>query len=163
MVKHGVLKKQIIKTVSQLFPCQERKPDDAIEFSIVMNPFNINLCSFVIEKFKNIDVIRVVCIILTTPKIQQSLKKLSREETEFTMGEFDKIYHKQFNTEYKFSDDYSSIQNTKFFLTQNLSYQSLLDLIFLNIILTKEVAKIFNIMDTGVQSPKIDSNNSMYK
>lgn len=164
MAKHGVLQERILKMISQFFPCRERKVDDPkIEFSIIVHPFNTNLCSFAIEKFKNIDSIRVACIIMTTPKIQQSLKKLSREEFEFTMGEFDKIYHEQFKTEYTFSKDYTSIQNMKFFLTQNLSHQLLLDSIFLNAILAKEVAKIFRVMDEEVKLPEVDTNNSMYK
>ena len=97
------------------------------------------------------------------PQIQQTLKKLSKEEIESAMGEFDKIYHEQFKTEYQFSKDYTSIQNMKFFLIQNLSYQSLLDSIFLNVILVKEVVKVFNDIDAGLKSPEIDPNNSMYK
>ena len=150
--------------VKQFFSCQERELDDAtIEFLIMVKPFNTNLCSFVIGKLKNMDIVRVTCIIIPTLKIQQSLKKLSKEEFDYTMKEFDKIYHGEFKTEYKFSKDYTSVQNIKFFLAQNLSYQSLLDSIFLNVILVKEIAKIFNDMDTGVKSPEINPNNSMYK
>ena len=97
------------------------------------------------------------------PQIQQTLKKLSKEEIESAMGEFDKIYHEQFKTGYQFSKDYTSIQNMKFFLIQNLSYPSLLDSIFLNVILVKEVVKVFNDIDAGLKSPEIDPNNSMYK
>ncbi len=142
MVKHGVLQERIIKMISQFLPCKERKlEDDAIGFSIMVHPFNTDLCSFAIEKFKNIDCIRVTCIIVTTPKIQQALKKLSKEEIEFTMGTFDEIYPEQFKTEYRFSEDYKSVQNMKFFLIQNLSYQSLLDSLFLNIVLARKNSK----------------------
>ena len=164
MVKHGVLKERIIKMVSQFFPCQERELNDTtIEFSILIKPFKTDSCSFAIEKLKNIDSVRITCIIIPTTKIQQTLKKLSKEEIEYTMGEFDQIYHEQFKTGYQFTKDYASIQNMKFFLIQNLSYQSLLDSIFLNVILVKEVVKFFNDIDAGLKSPEIDPNNSMYK
>ncbi len=162
MTRHGVLKERIIEIVSQFFPCQEKEfGNTMIEFSIIVNPFATDLFSFAIEKFKNVDIIRVTCIIVATQKVQQSLKKLSKEDMKNTMREFDKIYHEQFKTEYQFTKDYTSIQNTKFFLSQNLSYQFLLDLLFWNVALVKKVGKIFNAMDTGIKSPEIDPNNSM--
>jgi hypothetical protein len=51
----------------------------------------------------------------------------------------------------------------KYFFTQNLSYQYLLDSIFLNVLLVEETIKFLIIMDKGMESPKIDPNNSMYK
>lgn len=150
--------------VNQFFPCNERVVDNQdMEFSILILPFKTDFCSFVIEKFKKIDHIRLVCMIKTTPKIQKILKELPENEIQLTMEEFDKLYHLQFKTDYIFSKNYESIQNMTYFPIQNLSTQSLVDSIFLNTILAKEAVKFLIIMDKGMETPEVDSNNSMYK
>jgi hypothetical protein len=164
MVKHGVLQEKLIKSIGKFFPCQEGQiSTEGIEFSIIIKPFTGNLCYFIIDKLKEIETLRLTCVILTTPKIQELLKKLSKEDMQATMEQFDKLYRYQFKTNYVFEKEYKSLQNMKYFFTQNLSYQYLLDSIFLNVLLVEETIKFLIIMDKGMESPKIDPNNSMYK
>lgn len=163
MVKHGELQKRILKMVSQFMPCEERAVDDKnIEFSLLLHPFTKDFCTFAVEKFKKMDSIRLVCILNTSPKIQSTMKKLSKEDRQATMEIFTKLYQQQYKTDYIFSKDYKSIQNMKWFLTQNLSLQSLLDAILSNIMLAREAVKYLIEMDKGMESAEIDSNNTMY-
>jgi len=164
MTKHGDLQRRIMKIIGQFYACKERDPkNENIEFSIILQPFKSDFCSIAIEKFKKMDSIRLVCILHTTPKIQETLKKLTTAEMQATMEQFNNLYHRQYKTDYIFSKNYTSIQNMKWFFIQNLSYQSLLDSIFVNTILAKEAVEFLIIMDKGMQTAEIDPNNTMYR
>ena len=164
MAKHGDLQRRIIKNISQFFPCKNMDiGNPEMEFSIRFQPFTNPFCIIAIEKFKKADSIRVVCILNTTPKIQKTLKKLTDAEKQVTMEQFNNLYHHQYKTDYIFSEGYTSIQNMKQFLIQNLSLQSVLDSIFSNIILAKEVVQYLIIMDKGMESAEIDPKNTMFQ
>jgi len=164
MGKHGDLQRRITKMVSQFFPCAERDPgNEKIEFSLLIRPFKGEFCTFAIEKFKEMDSIRLVCILNTTPKIQKILKELTEADRQATMEQFTKLYQQQYKTEFIFSDGYKSIQNMKWFLIQNLSLQSLLDSIFQNVILARDAVQFLIIMDKGMESAETDPNSSIYR
>ena len=76
---------------------------------------------------------------------------------------FDDLWHLQFQTDYILSKNYETIKNVRYFPIQNLSIQSLIDSIFLNIVLTKEVIKFLNTIDENTDSIEVDLNNHMYK
>ena len=80
-----------------------------------------------------------------------------------TREQFNKLYHHEYKTDYVFSEDYSSIQNMNHLLIQNLSLQSIVDLIYSNITLAKEVAQHLIVMDEGMNSAEINPENSMYR
>ena len=164
MAKHGNLQQRIIKNISPFFPCKDIDiGNPEMEFSIRLQPFTANFCTIAIEKFKKVDSIRVVCILYTTPKIQETLKKLTDTEMRDTMEQFNKLYHRQYKTDYLFAKDYTSIQNMKHLFIQNLSLQSVLDSIYSNIVLAREVVQYLIIMDKSMESAEIDPNNPMFQ
>lgn len=164
MAKHGDLQRRIIKNLSPFFPCKDVDiGNPEMEFSIRFHPFIGKFCTIAIEKFKKADSIRVVCILNTTPKIQKILEKLTDAEMKATMEQFNNLYHRQYKTDYLFAKDYTSIQNMKHFFIQNLSLQSVLDSIYSNIILAREVVQYLIIMDKGMESAEIDPNNPMFQ
>jgi len=164
MAKHGELQGRIIKYVGKFFLCQEIEDSNPnVEFSIRLQPFKEGFCTIAIEKIKKANSIRVVCILNTTPKIQKILKELPENERDMTMEQFDKLYHLQYKTDYIFSEGYTSIQSMDHFFIQNLSFQSILNSIFSDIVLAKEVVKYLIIMDKSMQSAEIDPNSSMFQ
>jgi len=164
MAKHGDLQRRIIKNFSPFFPCKDTDiGNPEMEFSIRLQPFKANFCTIAIEKFKKLDSIRVVCILKTTSKIQKTLKKLTDAEMQVTMEQFNNLYHRQHKTNYLFAKDYTSIQNMKHFLIQNLSLQSVLDSIYSNIVLAREVVQYLIIMDKGMEPAEIDPSSSMFQ
>ena len=76
---------------------------------------------------------------------------------------FDDQWHLQFQTDYILSKNYETIKNVRYFPIQILSIQSLIDSIFLNIVLTKEVIKFLDTIDENTDSIEVDLNNLMYK
>ncbi len=163
MAKHGDLQKRLLKTIGYFYPCEEIVNNQELyEFKIKINPFKTQFAYLLIEKFKTIDAFRLVCVIHTTPKIQDILKKASPEDRNQINIQFEDVYLKH-KAELIFAQDDKSLQNIRFLLTQNLSLQEVVNSIQNNILLVKEVVKHLIAMDSSVKPTELDNTNTMFQ
>lgn len=111
MGKHGDLQKRLVKTIGQFYPCKEVDSDkEKFEFTLQIRPFKTELSYLLIEKFKSIAAFRLVCVIHTTPKIQDILKKASKEDRIQIEYQFKDVYLKH-RAEIIFGPNDTSLQN----------------------------------------------------
>lgn len=163
MGKHGDLEKKLLKIIGDFYKCEKINNDNEnYEFRVQIKPFKTALSYLLIEKFKTIDAFRLICVIHTTPKIQEILKKTSVEERVQINTLFQDVYLKH-RAELIFGENDVSFQNVKILLTQNLSLQNVLDSISDNILLVREVVKHLIEIDSSVKPTEIDNTNSMFQ
>ncbi len=163
MAKHGDLQKRLLKTIGYLYQYEVNNDhNEHYEFRIKINPFKTSLSYLLIEKLKNMDIFRLVCVIHTSPKIQDILKKASPEDRIQINTLFEDVYLKH-RAELIFAKDDESLQNIRILLTQNLSLQEVLDSILDNILLVREVVKHLIAMDNSVKPTEIDNTNNMFQ
>ncbi len=152
-----------MKTIGYFYPCNKICDNQGkFEFRIQISPFKSQLAYLLIEKFKSIDAFRLVCVIRTTPKIQDILKKASSEDRIQIEYQFEDVYLK-YKAELIFANDDASLQSIRVLLTQNLSLQEVLDSVRDNILLVKDVARLLIAMDGSTQSAELDDNNTMFQ
>ena len=148
MIKSEISQEKLFKLINARYSCREHKTNDLEdEFVLLIKPFNNRSCLFVIEKLHNVDNIRLLCIIRPSATFKKILKELPENERYAIMEQFDKLCNRQLRTKFMFSENHETIQHMRDFSTQNLSIQSLIDSIFLNIVVAKEVIKFLNIID----------------
>lgn len=163
MAKHGDLQKRLLKAIGYFYPCQEvDEVPEQFEFVLRINPFQIDYVYILIQKLKNIDALRINCIIHTNAKIQCILKQATSEDRNQIISEFDQVYHK-YNAELVFEKDDRSLQNIKPMLTQNLSLQEVINAIGVNTILVMDVIKLLIALDSTVESAELNNTTTMFQ
>lgn len=163
MAKHGDLQKRLLKAIGYFYPCQEIDTvPEQFEFVLQINPFQVDYVYILIQKLKNKDAIRINCIIQTNTKIKNILKQATPDDRNQIISEFEQVYHR-YNTELVFEKDDRSLQNIKPMLTQNLSFQEVINTIVNNTILVQDVIKLLIALDSTVESAELNNTSTMFQ
>lgn len=163
MAKHGDLQKRLLKAIGYFYPCQEIDTvPEQFEFILRINPFQIDYVYILIQKLKNKDALRINCIIQTNTKIQNILKQAAPDDRNQIISEFEQVYHR-YNAELVFEKDDRSLQNIKPMLTQNLSFQEVINTIGNDTILVQDVIKLLIALDSTVESAELNNTSTMFQ
>lgn len=161
MTKHGTLKKRIIDTITNLYEYNDVL-DSKTEFQLDIYPFNSKAFWILIQKYKNVDFIKITSVVVLNSKIQKSILDLPGEQKNQVIDQFTNVYFEHRKT-LTTNETLDSLQSMTFLTIHNISMQRILDEINNEVLLIRDIAKHLSVIDTNVKSEPMNNNHTMFQ
>ena len=127
-----------------------------------MYPFDNDLASIVIAKYKEFDSFVVATRIKMTKPIQNKWKTLDTDQKNEIRQYFENVYFKH-DQNLQVTDEFNLLGRSRIFLIQNLWEQELLNAIQDDVVMMTEVVRILKVMDSSLTISKNKTKYDMFQ
>ena len=160
MKKQNDLERTLLENIEKIYECHKIN-DKETDFTIQINPFKSSQCNLSIKKLSNMEVIKIFCVINTSLKIQEIMKRATLLERSYTKQIIHKAYSEN-NKECEISEDFKNISTYGYLSTENIDLKQMHKMISDNILLVKHVVQFLIELDETMNQEvsKIKSSNN---